>query len=283
MTQDTSLPQHTVLAYNLLFDHCQQNVEGIRHNIFSYCEPVTWPPENWVPGKFCCWHCAQIMVNPPVPAPHSKDIASGRFLVYGLFCRWSCAKSYLIERQSWACSEKNLLLDELAHSFGYHGGPILPAPPHHSQIAFGGDLSPTSFHEETLHGSVRMTHSPPLLIQPLVYVRNSGVEAQIQKLADPRWTRPVKERVLIQAAMQKPDTQAPQIESATRESGLYAQFIDRHGINLTSCHLHQQDSEAMEPKPGTESASAASSSSSKPVLTLASLRSLQKSADTPAE
>jgi hypothetical protein len=270
---------HTVLGYNLLFDHCQRNLKSVRHNIFSYCEPVAWPPEAWEPGKFCCWHCVQSLDNPPVPAPHSRDVTSGRFLVYGFFCRWSCAKQYLIESQPWAASEKLLLLEELAYSFGYHGGPILPAPPRHSLKIFGGDLSPRSFHEEGLRGIMRVTHTPPLIVQPFVYVCSNGVEAQIQKLADPRWTRPVKERVLIQAAMQKPEVGLPPAETPAREPGLYAQFIDRHGINLAT--RAPQEPEAEETKPKTETAPA-SSSGTKPVLTLGSLgslRSSQKTAD----
>lgn len=206
-----------VLTYNVLLDESQ--LPHVRHDIFDYSREITWPPSAWKPGCTRCWHCARILNSTPVPLAQGQDPQSQLFIVYGLFCRWGCAKQYLLESQPWASSEKVFLLEELAHSFGYRE-PIVPSPPRHGLDTFGGPFSMESLPTGTIVAS-----SPPVIISPLVYNFKSKELAEESR---PTWLHRPSERVLTQNMLEERG-----LDTATSPqtvTSVYAQFLQRHGL-----------------------------------------------------
>jgi hypothetical protein len=206
-----------VLTYNVLLD--QSQLPYVRHNIFDFSRESPWPPSAWKPGQTRCWHCVRTLDTTPVPLAQGQDPHSGLFIVYGLFCRWGCAKQYLLESQPWASSEKVFLLEELAHSFGYHEY-IVPSPPRHSLDIFGGPFSTESLPTGTIVAS-----SPPVIISPLVYHFKSEELAEESR---PTWLHRPSERVLTQNMLEERNPGSA--SSPQTVTSVYAQFLHRHGL-----------------------------------------------------
>jgi hypothetical protein len=214
----TAAKTQRVLTYNVLLDESQ--LPYTRHNIFNFSCESSWPPSAWKPGHTRCWHCVRILHTTPVPLAQGHDPHSGLFIVYGLFCRWGCAKQYLLESQPWASSEKVFLLEELAHSFGHHE-PIVPSPPRHGLDVFGGPFS-----METLPPDTIVASSPPVIINPLVYNFKSK---DLAEECRPAWLHRPSERVLTQNMLEERNPGAAS-SSPQSMTSVYAQFLHRHGL-----------------------------------------------------
>ena len=179
-----------VLCYSTILDDNKRSTTLFRHPIFSYTEDITWPPDSW--RDFHCWHCSVKLceVETPVPLAQEKDEASQKFTVYGLFCGFPCAKTYLYESQPWSCGDKVLLLEILASDVYGLTEPITPAPPRQRLKFYGGDLSYAEFASERCVYSVT---SPPFISYPEAYERetcgapNSATETWMY--ASPRESR----------------------------------------------------------------------------------------------
>ena len=167
----TAQDAERVLCYSTLLDDTSREDLLARHPIYSFSEKLSWPPANW--ASLCCWHCCQKLRDPPVPLPQDMDSASGMFIVYGLFCAFSCAKGYLFETQPWSAGDKLMLLDEMAAVVFRQERSALPAPPRQRLTMFGGDLDPEQFRKE--HQFLTVTFCPPLLSFPECYHREASV------------------------------------------------------------------------------------------------------------
>lgn len=201
-----------ILCSNVSAEHGASRV--YRHDIFAYSAPLQWPPDGW--EQLLCWHCCRRPQSPPVPLPHEVDRRADRYRVFGVFCSWSCAKRYLLDRVPWCAGERLLLVDELAREvFGYAGPDILPAPPAHRLRCFGGDLDPEDFDSDASRQCVAL--SPPLIAHPEVYERTEG--------EPPTWSvrdaRPV-------ARPERPRPQRAASQPAPR-AGTLAVFLKRKG------------------------------------------------------
>jgi hypothetical protein len=163
-----------VLCYSTLLDDTIPQGSLARHPIYSYSEALQWPPANW--RAYSCLHCCQPLEHPPVPLPQDQDSACGNFVVYGIFCSFSCAKGYLFEAQPWSAGDKLLLLEEMAATAFGQTTSALPAPPRQRLRMFGGDLTPEEFRKE--HAFLSRTYSPPLLAHPECYERAGKSEAR---------------------------------------------------------------------------------------------------------
>ena len=155
-----------VLCFSTLLDNSRRQTTIFRHPIFSYKEELAWPPRNW--EELHCWHCCSKLLDPPVPLAQDMDPDTGRYVVYGIFCSFSCAKAYIYETQPWSAGGKLLLLEDMAVSAFGSEEPILPAPPRQRLRIFGGDLTPEEFHKER---HIHALCSPPLITYPEVYER----------------------------------------------------------------------------------------------------------------
>ena len=177
-------PEERVLCFNVLLDESRRDVGVFRHPLYSYSESLKWPPANW--RSIACWHCCHTFEDVPVPLPQAQDRKTGYFVVFGVFCSWSCAKQYQNEHQTWTSGERTLLLEDMARdAFGYQGPPIQAAPPKHRLIMFGGDISIDAFRQE--HGYTNATLRPPLLSFPEIYERISSAGCE-GDTAPPQWS-----------------------------------------------------------------------------------------------
>jgi hypothetical protein len=160
-----------ILCYSTLLDATRKEVSLFRSPIFSFDEDLRWPPSDW--RNIHCWHCCHQLDAPPVPLPNEQDASTQRYVCYGVFCSFNCAKGYLFETQPWSAGDKLLLLEEMARSVFLVSGDIIPAPPRQRLRFFGGDLSIEEFRAD--HGYLTTAFSPPLISFPETYERECVV------------------------------------------------------------------------------------------------------------
>jgi len=86
-----------------------------------------------------CWWCCHGFNTMPISTPYKYNDHKKMYQVCGVFCSWSCAKSYSIEN-SYDCT----LLSRMYHKFGYTGT-IKVAPPKLTLKTFGGHLTIEQF------------------------------------------------------------------------------------------------------------------------------------------
>lgn len=170
-----------ILCYSTLVDDKCEESTLMRHPIYQYSEELKWPPTNW--NNYCCWHCCQTLTHMPVPIAEDQDSSTGRFVVFGLFCSFACAKGYLLETQPWSAGDKLLLLEEMAFTAFGITKCSYPAPPRHRLQMFGGDLSIEEFKKN--HFYVTSSYSPPLISHPECYEREAQHMTKSNK--DTRW------------------------------------------------------------------------------------------------
>lgn len=158
-----------IRCYSTLLDDSKTNTSLFRHPIFSYSEDLAWPPPNW--KEIDCWHCCSRLDEPPVPLVQSTDPLTERYVVYGIFCSFSCAKAHIFESQPWSAGDKLLLLDDMAATVFGVQEPIVPAPPRIRLKRFGGDLDLKEFKE--MNKFISTTFNPPLISFPETYEREA--------------------------------------------------------------------------------------------------------------
>ncbi len=160
-----------ILCYSTLLDATRKELSLFRSPIFSFDEDLRWPPTDW--PNIHCWHCCHSLDAPPVPLANEQDTSTQRYVCYGVFCSFNCAKGYLFETQPWSAGDKLLLLEEMAKSVFLVSGEIIPAPPRQRLRFFGGDLSIEEFRAD--HRYLTTAFSPPLISFPESYERECVV------------------------------------------------------------------------------------------------------------
>ena len=110
-------------------------------------------------SKYACWHCCHNFEGNVVYVPHSCT-SSGVYSVYGNFCSFPCAKSYLMDVNAFSCSIQLLLLNRMARDAYHFIGDICAAPPRVSLTMFGGGLSIEEFRTSSNSSSVILMSAP---------------------------------------------------------------------------------------------------------------------------
>lgn len=98
-----------------------------------------------------CWWCCHEFRGTPLSMPYKHDERRDRFSTAGIFCSWSCMKTYALDtyginRGSIICGNMIMMRKKL---FGKLGS-IKPAPKRFRLTEFGGDLTIEQFRENLL-------------------------------------------------------------------------------------------------------------------------------------
>ena len=107
-----------------------------------------WPEKTQV----WCWHCSHPFDNPPCFIPKVWDEKRKRIRYFGVFCSWSCAKTYNFDMGDAKASFRSELITHVARKL--HKGQlqkINPAPPRQTLKVFGGYLTISEFREKHLY------------------------------------------------------------------------------------------------------------------------------------
>lgn len=133
-----------------------------RHSLFhAHGTNGRRPDEYSRPSKFACWHCCHsFSPNPPIPAPKDYEAAEGLYVVYGVFCSFPCAKSFLQSEHTFNSGYQMMLLHKLAREVYGIKGSIVAAPPRLSLDVFGGPFPIERFRSMTNECAI---HSPPFV------------------------------------------------------------------------------------------------------------------------
>lgn len=95
-----------------------------------------WPKETDV----FCWWCCHSFDTPPVPCPHRHDRIKSLYSVNGVFCGWSCAAAYSIEKY---CSMT--LVQQMKNELEDSSEDIEAAPSRYVLKRFGGHMNIKDF------------------------------------------------------------------------------------------------------------------------------------------
>lgn len=157
------------------------------------------------PTDICCWHCCHGFTGLPVPLPHMYDQRNKTFGVFGVFCSFGCAKSYLIEHSRFDGGHHVLLLKAMAlQVYDMCVDKIIEAPPRIDLKMFGGTMEIDAFRRnETL----RLAETPPFVPFTTVIEERSSRSTH--------WNL---------EGMRRPDL-APMQVSAQGERGMYFEFL----------------------------------------------------------
>ena len=137
-----------------IVSECAQNVSGesLKNiKIFTTTRDQIKLATEW-PEKcdVCCWWCCHKFDTAPCTLPTKYDPLRKRFTFCGLFCSWSCVKSYNLERsdhKKYECSALvTLLLQQLYGSV--QAIRVKPAPPRQALKMFGGYMDIDTFRNQ---------------------------------------------------------------------------------------------------------------------------------------
>ena len=184
------------------------------------------------PCDICCWHCCHTFrPHPPIGIPHVYDAKHLTYAVYGVFCSFACAKSYLIEHSRFDGGHHILLLKSMAlNVYGLNADAVIEAPPRIDLVMFGGTKSIEAFRSNQ---TLRLAEMPPFVAFTTVIEERSKRD----------------ERIDIEG-MRRPDV--PPMEVANPgERGMYYEFLKQQ------C---EHESQSVAPQPKTISTPATSSS-----------------------
>jgi hypothetical protein len=186
------------------------------------------------PTDICCWHCCHGFECLPIPLPHMYDMRNKTYAVYGVFCSFSCAKSYLIDHSRFDGGHHVLLLKSMGlHVYYMNVDTVIEAPPRIDLKMFGGTMNIDEFRRcDTL----RLAETPPF-VPYTVIVEERSRRAQLWNLE----------------GMRRPDLTPMQVADAG-ERGMYFDFLKQQDEKDAA----QGSSSA--PSPKTAAAPAKSSS-----------------------
>ncbi len=123
----------------------------------------------------CCWWCCHKFKGAPVPYPKYYDELKNTYKCTGIFCSFSCAKSYILQDnfiKKFHCCQ---FLKVIARLMGIPSRiPIIGAPPRSSLKMFGGEFSIEEFRSKSVKG-VSITTALPLVCLPTVYQVKTSV------------------------------------------------------------------------------------------------------------
>lgn len=113
----------------------------------SFKKEEPWPEKTDV----CCWHCCHQFDSPPCFIPKIWDERRNRINFFGVFCSWSCAKTYNSQMADQKRSERMALLNVVIRKINGKYTKISPAPPRQTLKMFGGYLTIDEFRKKHLY------------------------------------------------------------------------------------------------------------------------------------
>ena len=124
-----------------------------------------WPEKT----DIHCWWCCHSFENSPATLPYKYDPIRNRFKVMGIFCSWSCAKSYSLNDNSLQIRNFCMLnLTEFVRQIYGYTIKIPCAPPRQSLKIFGGYMSIKEFRNKDPSVHIRINKTDAVL-DPNVY------------------------------------------------------------------------------------------------------------------
>lgn len=128
-------------------------------DLLAHFKRESWPETT----DTCCWWCCHSFETTPIPGTVGFDSRKDQFLCRGVFCSWSCAKSFLMETgRNW--SMNCMYLAQLRRRVEGKLIPITPAPNRFLLEMFGGTFSIERFRQQGNSGCI-VKVLPPLLIE----------------------------------------------------------------------------------------------------------------------
>ena len=126
-----------------------KNIQRIRvvQSLKSFKKETQWPEKTDV----CCWHCCHKFDSSPCFIPKIWDEKRNRINFFGVFCSWSCAKTYNSGMGDHKSAERCTLLTMVVRKIVGKYVKITPAPPRQSLKMFGGYLSIDEFRKKNLY------------------------------------------------------------------------------------------------------------------------------------
>lgn len=117
-----------------------RNLITIQYSFIDNNQRNTWPQST----NICCmWDCCKFE-GAPVAIP--DKLINGRFYVYGCFCSFNCAASYVLNENTYAKWERYALLNILVNKiYGINRVKIKMAPPRQMLQMFGGPMDINEF------------------------------------------------------------------------------------------------------------------------------------------
>lgn len=119
---------------------------------------------RWLePTKVWCWHCCHAFEGSPVYVPTAIKTVSdddATFEVYGNFCSFPCARTYLAERPHFNSHQEMVLLNKMAIDVYGQDMPIRLAPPRICLSQFGGNMSLDEFRQAHVKRHITCTYPP---------------------------------------------------------------------------------------------------------------------------
>ena len=155
----------------------------------------------------CCWHCCHKFDGLPIPLPHMYDQRNKTFAVFGVFCSFSCAKSYLIEHSRFDGGHHVLLLKAMGlQVYNMNVEQIIEAPPRIDLAMFGGTMTIEEFR---VNETLRLAETPPFVPYTTIIEERSH--------RSQHWNL---------EGMRRPETQSMQV-SSQGERGMYFEFLKK--------------------------------------------------------
>lgn len=142
-------------------------------------------------GGVACHWCCHPFDGPPCAAP--ERVVGGNYEVFGCFCSFNCALSYVLDMRDERVLERVALLHAMRRKAGGEAGEIKPAPRRETLKMFGGCLDITKFRENfvipTEEINFYLANVAPLV--PLVEVKyhDSYKPTEMLKRSKPRVTQ----------------------------------------------------------------------------------------------
>lgn len=118
----------------------------VRFQLFGSNDVIErWPErcDEW------CWHCRHPFDGVPASIPMVYDIKNETWQMKGIFCSFSCAKRYVLDKHLFNVSSVLFSMKQVALLFGVNGR-IVSAPPLHALKRFGGHMEIEEFRSQAL-------------------------------------------------------------------------------------------------------------------------------------
>ena len=192
-----------------------------------------WPEKTTV----FCWNCAHPFDSIPVTVPKKFNPTTGQYRVVGRFCRWGCAKRYIIDtHHDFETALRTQWMFNLAcRHFGHDGSPIIEAPSRLCLEAFGGWMTIEDYRKPS-EVTIRIVE-PPLVAFPMYAEQNplsaedklSVATAGLNAVRMPHSERTSTSITGLRRPQQPIKLQSSEKQPCT--GGLYAEYVSAKSQN----------------------------------------------------
>jgi hypothetical protein len=115
-----------------------------------------------------CWHCCHPFDTQPLPMPIKYDDRRDMFVVTGVFCSWSCMKTYNLESANYMKNVISMFIRMFIKRCTGSTAPVQPAPPRIKLRVFGGSMSIKEFRAASSSGTFRVLPPKMIVYDPFV-------------------------------------------------------------------------------------------------------------------